>query len=108
MQVKLLEIRDRATFIPVMAVSTEPINEQQRYLLGRAGYHGDPQVVVTRIAGGNGKSTCDPYDWDSSTMVEAHKYIIDNWHTLINGSVVDVEFILGHSKTPKISERYTP
>ena len=38
MEIKLLEIRDRATFLPVYAISTEPSNDAQRYLLRRAGF----------------------------------------------------------------------
>jgi hypothetical protein len=39
-------------------------------------------------------------------MVEAHRYIEENWNALSDGDVIDVEFILGETKEKKISERY--
>jgi hypothetical protein len=39
MQVKLLEIRDRGTFLPVFAISTKPSNNAQGYLLRRVGFN---------------------------------------------------------------------
>ena len=60
----------------------------------------------------DGKATNDPYKWESlglgpRTMPVAHNYIIENWHDLRDGDVVDVEFILGESSAPKTSERFT-
>jgi hypothetical protein len=40
-------------------------------------------------------------------MPEAHKYIIEHWYDLKTGDVVDVEFALGESEKPKLSERIT-
>lgn len=109
MEVKLLEVRDRATFIPVMAISVEDSNDAQRYLLRRAGYGLDnpPQIILTQIAGGDGRATCDPYDWGGGarTMQHAHQWIIDNWVKLGDGDVVCVEHINGERDEPKVSER---
>ena len=38
-------------------------------------------------------------------MPVAHNYIIEHWHELKDGDVVDVQFILGETKAPKVSER---
>lgn len=109
MQVRVIEIRDRATFIPAVAIKTDPANEGQRYLIRRSGY-GDhfSDVILTRIAGGSGHTTCDPYDWGSGarTMQVAHEWIRDNFDWINDGDVVDVQFILGETKEPKRSERY--
>lgn len=105
---KTFEIRDRGTFIPVLAVKLDPGCEADRYLLGRAGYQTPSQyVVLMNINGGNGKATSDPYEWGqgSRTMIVAHDYIIKNFTWLNSGDVVCVEHILGERKTPKISER---
>ena len=51
MQVKFFEVRDWRTFIPVMATRFEPRNEQERYLLSRAGY-GKYGLGTTGKAGG--------------------------------------------------------
>lgn len=109
---KTFEIRDRATFIPVLAIQLTPGCEPDRYLLSRSGFGRDSQsqsayVLLIKIDGGNGKASCDPYDWGqgSRTMLVAHDYVIKNFIWMNTGDVVDVEFILGETKTPKISER---
>ena len=106
MQVKALEIRDEGTFIPALAVDMNPTNDEQRYLLRRCGYPCDdrPNVIVTRLDG-SGKATNDPYDWGGRTWPNAHHYIIKHWDELKDGDVVDVSFILGETKAPKVSER---
>lgn len=111
MNAKTFEIRDRGTFIPVLAVKLEPACEKDRYLLGRAGFGTDratqaTYVQLVQISGGQGKTTCDPYDWGTNprTFHVAHQHIIANFDALESGAVVDVEFILGLTKEPKTSE----
>lgn len=128
MQAKALEIRDEGTFIPALAVNMNPrppypqngtmsedefrasveASGAQRYLLRRVGYpcDGRPNVIVTRLSG-DGKATNDPYSWGDGTRTfpVAHNYIIDHWDELKDGDVVDVSFILGETKAPKVSER---
>lgn len=106
MKAKALEIRDSMTFIAALAVDMNPENEGQRYLLRRCGYPSDglPNVILTRLDG-NGKATNDPYEWGGRTWPAAHNWIIAHWDELVDGSVVDVEFILGETPAPKESER---
>ncbi len=107
MQAKVLEIRDEGTFIPMLCVNIHPSNAEQRYLMRRCGYacDGQPNVVMTSLHANGDKSSNDPYFWGGRTRPVAHQYIIDNWHTLNDGDVIDVSFILGETKTKKISER---
>lgn len=113
MRSKTFELRDRGTFIPILAVRLQPDNEGDRYLLARAGFGLTPEeqaryVHLVEIAGGAGKCSCDPYDWDRSrTKQVAHAHIIEHFDALESGSVVDVEFILGLTGEPKRSERET-
>jgi len=102
---KTLEIRDAATFIAALAIDINPDSERQRYLMRRCGYpcDGEPNVILTRLDG-NGKATNDPYAWGGRTWPVAHNYIIEHWNELNDGDVVDVQFILGETKTPKVSE----
>lgn len=56
---KTFEVRDKATFIPVLAVKLEPGCEADRYLFGRAGYGTMPEaqrcfIMVCRVDGGEG------------------------------------------------------
>jgi len=98
MEVKLFEVRDRATFIPAIGIRVEGEN----YLTRRAGY-GKPLVLFGYLSGGG--FTYDPSYWSNRTMGNAHRYIADNWSELNPyGEVIDVEFILGETTTPKPSE----
>ncbi len=109
MQVKILEIRDEGTFIPALCVDINPDNEEQRYLMRRMGYpcDGAPNVVVTHLSAGGHRAWNDPYGWGDRTWKVAHNYIIEKWDTLVDGDVVDVQFILGETDKPKVSERIT-
>lgn len=76
------------------------------FLLRRSGYSlmsPVPTVIVTRL--GDSKSRYCYHDWNDRTMEVAHKYIEKNFSILQSGQVIDVEFILGETKFPKISER---
>jgi hypothetical protein len=119
MKVKLLEVRDEGTFIPMFCVDMNPDddgpeglptpNEDQHYLLRRCGYpcDGRPNIAITPLDAGGRPMWNDPYAWDSRTFAVAHKYINDHWAELRDGDVVDVEFILGERLMPKTSERET-
>lgn len=108
LQSKVLEIRDSATFIPVLCVDINPPAGIVAWYAIRLGYpcDGRPNVILSRLSG-DGKSTNDPYAWGDRTFAVAHHYIIENWHELSDGDVVDVEFILGEKSFKKVSERLT-
>ena len=121
MQVKLFEIRDEGTFFAVYAFRCRPAPPalddrwaRQQFLLARSGYGTGADsdcVMVGRLEGG--AAHYDPYAFPhlygfprtSRTMALAVRYIIDNFDSLIDGAVVDVQFILGESAHPKVSER---
>lgn len=107
MEIKILEVRDRATCMPVMAVKVDgDCNDQENWLLKKAGF-GDAEnrYYVYLIDIVNHVVQHDPYSW-SRTLREAHKFIQENFDNITAGQVVDVEYILGESKQPKISDRY--
>ena len=111
METKLFEIRDSATFIPVLAIRLHSTTEQESYLLSRAGYGLYPgyqgrYVILTRIVGDWLEAHSDPNEWPKGhTLSSAHRYITDLWEELASGDVVDVEFIKGETSAPKVSER---
>jgi hypothetical protein len=116
MPTKALEIRDRGTFIPALAIDMNPKIpdadggwQEQRYLLRRSGYScdGSPMIMLVPLEGQRGKCSYDPYDWTGSrTMHVAHLYILRNWEELKDGDVIDVEFILKETPEKKVSERF--
>lgn len=111
MDVKLLELRDRNTFIPMLAVKPTPQSESERYLLARAGYGRSPDdqgeyVLLSRLDGG--ELNYDPCAWGESgsrTYGTAHRWLLAHWDEIKSGDVLDVEFVLGETATPKQSER---
>jgi len=105
MKIKAVEIRDRMTFIPALAIDTEPANEGQRYLLSRCGFHGEGQIILVRL--NNGQGHVDPYDWGDRTMQTAHIFVQERWSEIKDGQVIDVEYILGEKTAPCQSERDT-
>jgi hypothetical protein len=110
MQNKLFEVRDRATFIPVMAIHIDGnCTDQEDWLLRRSGYgKGEGRDYVYLIHLQTGEGQYDPYKWGccSRTLYEAHRYIVTHFDKLQTGDVIDVEFILGESVTKKTTERY--
>lgn len=99
---KVLEIRDAATYIAVIATRTTSEVDQERYHFGRAGYP-DDFVIVTRI--GSLESQYNPFDWGMTrTMQVAHKYIREEWENIKNLDVIDVEHIMGRRSTVKETE----
>lgn len=96
---KLLEIRDKGTFIPALAIQ---VSGEDGYLMRRAGFQ-SPMIYLIALA--TQKCGYDPYGWGNCTMSAAHQYIEAQWDTLQNGDVVDVEFILSETMTPKVSEQ---
>lgn len=106
LKTKTFEIRDSATFIPVIATQLRTNLPHDAYLLGRAGYQSTVEsvpVMVTRL--NDCLSANDSYEWGNRTMLNAHKFIEENFAELMTGAVVDVEYILGERSEPKVSER---
>lgn len=108
MEVKCLELRDAGTFIPVICIRPVADNDAQSYLLRRDGYRADDteRCIIMIDAQCRGVSY-DPYNWprEARTKPHAHLWIEQHWHELIDGAVIDIEFILGETTQPKISER---
>jgi hypothetical protein len=98
-RLKLFEVRDRMTFIPVMAV----LVDNGEWLFRRAGFGSTPMVYLTHMQ----SNICqyDPFAWTNRTLKTAHLHIIENWDSLAHGAIIDVEFVLGEVATPKTSER---
>ena len=106
---KTFEVRDRATFIPILAVRMEPGNNDDRYLLGRSGFgqstlEQGSYVMIWRMSGGIASTESEDFNNGARTMMAAHRYIKENFDTLSSGSVVDVEFICHEKDSAKLSE----
>ena len=118
MEIKSLEIRDRATFIPALAIRFGARDERDRFLLARAGFGnmpiGEPPppeltyIVLIRLT--DMEANYDVHRWrkgSARTMPIAHEYLTVNWDAVENGQVLDVECILGETQRSKLSEAVT-
>lgn len=104
---KFLEVRDVATFIPVVAVLLNSSNTPGgKYLLHRCGYDLIRTNVLLARMSGDGEAFSDPYGWPNITMRTAHLYLIDHWEDIVDGDVVCCEWIRGERSVPKLSERF--
>ena len=103
---KFIEIRDRATCIPALAIRMRSDDPIANHFLWRSGYpRGDSTVttiVLMRLD--DQKATADPYDWDGRTMRYAHADIQANFDELRTGQVVDVRVVLGEATEPARAE----
>lgn len=110
MKIKLFELRDKATFIPIFAFRARAetdFTEQENYLFRRSGFSFENDCVILgrlECAGVARNATYDPFAWNDRTFTVAHQYIREHFDELPVGSVIDVEFILGESSAPKESE----
>lgn len=109
MKAKLIEVRDAATYMPVLAVQLDPANEAERYMLSRLGYGRTAEkqrsfVLYLPMHYGY-KPSDDPNTWDDRTNAVAHKTIVATFDQLNTGDVVDVEYELKERPTKKTSER---
>lgn len=110
--VKLFEVRDEGTTMPVIALKPDPRTEAERWNWARGGYGIEPEgqrdyVLLGPLHGGEGMLVCDPYKHPgrARTLPTAHAHIIQNWPYLQSGDVIDVQFILGETTEAKVSER---
>ncbi len=101
---KIFEVRDRMTFVSVLAIAVTSRDKEERSHIMMAGYGLtlEPTIALVRLDSFWGHT--DPYAWNDRTMQTAHLHIRKNFHRLQSCAVVDVEYILGETKQPKVSE----
>lgn len=105
LETKVLEVRDEGTHIPALAIKmTAKTVLEDYYLYYRCGYPRSGKGIVLMNLGDQ-RATSDPYRWGSRTMKVAHEYILTAFDRLNDGDVVDVQYILGETNQPKLSER---
>jgi hypothetical protein len=106
MELKAVEILDRLTSIPALAIKMSASNNSRvNAILSQAGYYGPyPPVLLVRLA--DAKATSDPYSWEnplSYTMRPAHIWIGENFDAMENGAAIDAEFLRGETSEPRQS-----
>lgn len=108
-EVKIFEVRDVGTLIPVMCIKPQSKTEMERYLIEHAGYGvGNDdfrKYVIMFDLHCNNNVQYNAFKWNGRTFCEAHIYIKAHWKELVSGQVIDVEYILGETNAPKKSSR---
>lgn len=107
MKYKFIEIRDRMTFIPALAIEMSGApSVAGDWLMRRSGYRAADFTCIVLISLQKMECKNNYYDWGDRTMSQAHKWVEENWNGIECGSVVDVEYILGETTHRKVSERF--
>jgi len=100
--VKIFEVRDEGTCMPVIAVKVRADNpafglRRQNKLIQRAGWGFGEGVYFVPMCGGEAQR--DPYSWKNSrTKRVAHQYIANCFDALEDGAMIDVKKILGEGE----------
>jgi hypothetical protein len=101
-KLKHIEILDRATFIPAIAVRLDSNDTFGGHLIRRAGFKAFG-ILLADLNYGTG--SVDPYGHgDSRTRTVVHLYLEQHWDDVEDGQVIDVEFILGETAESKSSD----
>lgn len=95
MRFKAVEIRDRATCIPALAIFLHGDSERRRAILRRAGFSMEHPSVMLIHLGYPHRSKLVPEDWGDRTMQAAHRHIYQTFDKLEDGAVISVPTILG-------------
>jgi hypothetical protein len=100
-----LEIRDRGTLIPALAIT---IAGEDDPIARHAGFGERRLVILINLV----RLECqyDPFAWSATgrTMKIAHLWIEKHLDALEPGAVVDVEYLLDERTTPKPAEIRRP
>lgn len=104
MIIKLLELRDRATNISIAAIKFNPKERREKAILRHSGFLPNDFVFLVQLHDSI-ELQYDPWAWDGRrTMKAAHKWIADHWGKVRSGDLIDVEYILGETDKPKVSD----
>ena len=108
MEVKVFEIRDRATMFPAVAIRIEHAHIRERKILRRGGFNLDEVVVMFSHSSDEIRAYRDEYLARQKelgrTAYHAVEYIQNHFEELKDGQVIDVEYILDEVAAPKESE----
>lgn len=105
MNTKIIEIRDTGTNITALAIKLDGDNFIENTHLKRAGFgsgNGTRFILLTNME--NMQSNYDPFKWNDRTLNNAHRYLVDNFDNIENCGLIDVQFLIGETKNPVVSE----
>ena len=101
---KVLEIRDRATYIPVVAFKTAGESDAEQSLFKSVGLTNE-HLILVKLSDCTANYSSFRWDRQSRTMRVAHDYINAHWNNIKSGDVVDIEYILKETVSKKMPQR---
>lgn len=100
--IKIVEIRDIATFIPALAIKTIGGCPREKFIFKQIGYW-QPCILLISLQT-PWFSARSSSEWEKQdmgrTMGIAHKYIEENFDSIVSLQVIDVEFLKGEKDHP--------
>lgn len=106
--IKIVEIRDRATLIVALLLRMIPDGAREKFLFNESGYRDCNYSSILFISLSSPSfSARHSDDWPSvgRTFHVAHKWIEEHFDEIKDNQVIDVEFILNEVDKPCLSVR---
>ena len=105
MELKLFELRDHGTFIPLLCIKPDsPGTPFEEKMAWRYGYKNSRAIIVTHMSVPDRGCNNDWSAWGDRTFAVAHRHIEEHWDTLKTGDLIDVRVLLGEAEKPCESE----
>lgn len=100
MEIKLFELRDEGTHIPIFAFSTNSHATRESLIFQRAGFlKGSGLIIMGALTGT--EQSYDPDQWEGGrSMRIIHQYLCKHWDDLRSGDLLDVRYIMGEVDKP--------
>ena len=104
LEIKFVEVVDIATCIPCLLLKGNPSNmdNRQSWVWERGGW-GDTQGIYLLPIQSPELTRYDAYSYKDRTFKTVLLHAQENWNTINDGDVIDVEFVLGEKSAPKES-----
>ena len=100
MIIKLFELRDEGTHIPIFSFRSQSDNPRESLIFQRGGYLKGSRLIIMGALSGK-ICTYDPGYWENGrTMRIAHQYLYEHWDELESGDLIDIRFIMKETDQP--------
>ena len=113
MENKLIEVRDVGTTLSILFIRLSAGSVSESFLLSRVGYGRRPQEYIVAIDLIHPlRIWLNPFETrmatqGARTLYSAHEEMTRNWEKYNSGDVLDVQYVLGETRHPKTSERFS-
>lgn len=105
---KIFEIRDNEKFIPFLVLKLDKITEEEKYLFKKSGYYISKFNEYLFIRTKENHIATETYlnGINQPLYQIAIEHITQNWETLKDSEVIDINYISGKTNKPVEPYRY--